>query len=200
MSLPKELDLTEGRGTGIPKILRSMKENGSPRPRFKTDRDHTFFATVLPIHPDAKAAAPDLHGPDTGQVAEPLRRVVESLDAEMTRQSLQGALGLGNRDHFRQAYLLPALEAGLIEMTVPDKPNSRSQQSPHRSRQEAAYATKEGHSMSGNREAHRDHGARTCKADESTPALETTRGGHPRGGCCGTLVGSWLANADRAEI
>lgn len=45
----------------------------------------------------------------------------------MTRHALQADLALANRDHFRKAYLLPALEAGLIEMTQPDKPNSRSQ-------------------------------------------------------------------------
>jgi len=46
----------------------------------------------------------------------------------MTRQSMQGALGLADREHFRKAYLAPALEMGVIEMTQPDKPNSRSQQ------------------------------------------------------------------------
>ena len=35
----KELDLSEGRSTGIPKILRSMAANGSPAPRFETDDD-----------------------------------------------------------------------------------------------------------------------------------------------------------------
>jgi len=45
----------------------------------------------------------------------------------MHRQALQDALGLGNREYFRKAYLLPALEQGLIEMTQPDKPNSRNQ-------------------------------------------------------------------------
>lgn len=46
----KELDLTEGRGTGIPKILKAMKANGSPKPTFETDEDHTFFLTILPMH------------------------------------------------------------------------------------------------------------------------------------------------------
>ncbi len=63
----KELDLTQGRGTGIPKILRAMAENGSPPPEFRTDDDHTFFATVLPIHPEARSAASGLAGL-TGQV------------------------------------------------------------------------------------------------------------------------------------
>ena len=46
---------------------------------------------------------------------------------EMTRQQIQESLGLRHEDHFRKAYLLPALQAGLIEMTVPDKPRSRNQ-------------------------------------------------------------------------
>ena len=32
-----------------------------------------------------------------------------------------------HEDHFRHAYLLPALRAGLIEMTIPDKPRSSRQ-------------------------------------------------------------------------
>jgi ATP-dependent DNA helicase RecG len=45
----------------------------------------------------------------------------------MTRQQLQRALGLKHEDHFRTAYLQPALEAGLVEMTIPDKPRSSRQ-------------------------------------------------------------------------
>lgn len=45
----------------------------------------------------------------------------------MTRQGLQVALGLADREHFRKAYLVPALELGLLEMTLPDKPNSGNQ-------------------------------------------------------------------------
>ena len=36
-------------------------------------------------------------------------------------------LGLKHRPTFRDNYLLPALELGIIEMTVPDKPNSSNQ-------------------------------------------------------------------------
>ena len=45
----------------------------------------------------------------------------------MTRQQLQAALNLKDDEHFRKAYLLPALQAGLIEMTIPDKPRSSKQ-------------------------------------------------------------------------
>ena len=47
----KELDMTEGRGTGIPIIRREMAKNGSPKPRFETDDNYSYFITTLPIHP-----------------------------------------------------------------------------------------------------------------------------------------------------
>jgi len=37
------------------------------------------------------------------------------------------AAGLRDREHFRSAYLEPLLDAGWIEMTIPDKPRSSKQ-------------------------------------------------------------------------
>jgi len=48
----KELDLTEGRSTGISKILKVMKNNGSPSPEFETDDDRSYFLIRLPVHPE----------------------------------------------------------------------------------------------------------------------------------------------------
>jgi ATP-dependent DNA helicase RecG len=48
----KELRLAEGRGTGLPKIRRSMGENGSPAPRFDFDEGRTYFRITLPAHPE----------------------------------------------------------------------------------------------------------------------------------------------------
>ena len=47
----KELGLAESRGTGIPKIRRIMKANGSPEPEFDFDDDRTYYRTTLPVHP-----------------------------------------------------------------------------------------------------------------------------------------------------
>lgn len=54
----KELELTEGRATGIPTILKTLRDNGSPPPRFNTDEDRTFFEVELFIHPDFAPRAP----------------------------------------------------------------------------------------------------------------------------------------------
>jgi ATP-dependent DNA helicase RecG len=66
----KELDMTEGRATGIPKILYAMRQNGSPAPEFEFDKDHTYFMCRLPIHPQAKPPGGGLArmGPSRDQV------------------------------------------------------------------------------------------------------------------------------------
>ena len=45
----------------------------------------------------------------------------------MSREALQAALALQDRKSFRERYIKPALDESLIEMTIPDKPNSRLQ-------------------------------------------------------------------------
>ena len=46
----KELHLTEGRNTGIHKILRSLRENGSPEPVFETDENRLYFLVTIFSH------------------------------------------------------------------------------------------------------------------------------------------------------
>ena len=53
----KELHLTEGRNTGMAKILRAMRQNGSPDPVFETDAERLYFLTTLPVHPAFQPAA-----------------------------------------------------------------------------------------------------------------------------------------------
>ena len=61
---------------------------------------------------------------DTDQVAK-LLKVLGS--DTLTALELMERLQLKHRPTFRKNYLNPALEKGLIEMTIPDKPNSKNQ-------------------------------------------------------------------------
>jgi ATP-dependent DNA helicase RecG len=125
----KELDLTEGRATGIPKILRAMRENGSPAPEFETDDDRTYFMIHLPVHPDASSA---VIGEGTRQVTEQVTEQVDRLissmpEDEVSAGRLMTLLKLAHRPTFLYSYLQPALEAGLLQMTIPEKPRSSRQ-------------------------------------------------------------------------
>jgi Fic family protein len=83
-----------------------------------------FIAFMLRMILDAvTASAPQVAPQVTPQVGE----LLAAIQAEMSREALQAALGLLDRKSFRERYLKPALADGLIEMTTPDKPNSRLQ-------------------------------------------------------------------------
>ena len=126
----RELDMTEGRSTGIPKILKEMRANGSPAPLFETDDDRLAFVIRLPRHPlaiDKAGSTAQVTAQVTEEVTEEVERLLCALNGEMSRQELINALGMTHREHFRNAYLKPALDAGVIEMTLPDKPTSSLQ-------------------------------------------------------------------------
>lgn len=122
----KELDLTEGRSTGIPKILKVMALNGSPAPLFETDEERISYVVRLPAHPQSQSAGVN-SGEVTMEVTMEVAALLKVVDGDMSRQELQTAMGLKNADHFRKAYILPAIAAGALEMTLPGQPNSRLQ-------------------------------------------------------------------------
>ena len=105
VNIPRNLHL----GSGIPRILEvydkkcfSFSEN--------------FLRMILPNTPQV-----------TPQVTSPISKLLEVLNGEMSRQELQLQLKLKDKKHFKKLYLIPALELKLIEMTIPEKPNSSLQ-------------------------------------------------------------------------
>ncbi len=141
----KELNLTEGRGTGIPKILRAIQKNGSPIPVFETDEDRTYFVARFPIHPKAphritkeERAEPEKpgakSGPSRDQVGtksgpdkDDILKILSLCHTPQGITDLMTALSWTNRTKFRNKYLNPLIGEGLIEMTIPDKPQSSLQ-------------------------------------------------------------------------
>ena len=129
----KELDITEGRSTGLPKILEAMKRNGSPPPEFEFDKDHSYFMARLPVHPQSRSAevklppTGEVAGEVAGEVTSEVAKLLEILTGPLTRTEMQSALGLKGQANFRIRYLEPAIQTGLVEMTIPDKPRSRLQ-------------------------------------------------------------------------
>ena len=57
-----------------------------------------------------------------------VQKLLEVLgDEELSAAQIMERLDLSHRPTFRKNYLNPALAQGVIEMTIPDKPNSRNQ-------------------------------------------------------------------------
>jgi ATP-dependent DNA helicase RecG len=139
----KELGLTEGRATGIPKIYDALERNGSPRPHIETDEGRTYFLIKLPIHPAFKAPVKvpvkaTVKGTVKGTVKVPVAEGVSLNKTErkillfskvrpVGRKELLTELGYSTFVGSVRMALRRLKELHLLELTIPDKPSSRNQ-------------------------------------------------------------------------
>ena len=63
------------------------------------------------------------------ETSEYVKRMLDVMeyDVPYTSKDIMARLGLKSKDTLRKNYLNPAMELGLVKMTIPDKPNSRNQ-------------------------------------------------------------------------
>ena len=98
----------------------------------KSDRDadsSAFVEFLLQVILDTLQNTAVVGNDDVEEQTDPL---VDKLRDAIGKDALSATeimkrLGLSHRPTFRQNYLNPALSRGVIEMTIPDKPNSRNQ-------------------------------------------------------------------------
>ena len=121
MRIFKDLDLVEHLGSGVPRILRSYGKEC-----FKFTEN--FLRMTFPVSEQVtEQVAEQVTEQVAEQVTDQVKELIRVINGEMGRQELQTKLGLSHRENFRSNYLKPALEQGIVEMTIPDKPNSSLQ-------------------------------------------------------------------------
>lgn len=122
-------------GTGIVEIYQLSEKRGLNKPTFNVEEG----VSVTLWRPSATVQVTDqVTEQVTDQVTDQVEisyasytsveRVVLVMDGEMRSSELLKKLDLRHRGTFRDNYLLPAIQEGLVEMTIPDKPQSSKQQ------------------------------------------------------------------------
>lgn len=143
----KELDLTEGRATGIPTIQKKLLENGSPKATIETDESRSYFLIDIPCRKDFVQDENILRRADIQRVTINLmvkcpRYVQDMSKIEVeylavcilkSRTAVSAQIMLEGVDKIsykqkRRKYLDKLLEMGVLLMTIPEKPTSRNQQ------------------------------------------------------------------------
>jgi predicted HTH transcriptional regulator len=115
----------ERMGTGTGDMITFCGNAGLREPEFSlTDG---FVVTIWRKESALSGTAKENISLPIGEVSGEIRRLLSVFDGEMKRSEMQQLLGLWHEDSFRAIYLVPSLKAGLVEMTIPDKPNSRFQ-------------------------------------------------------------------------
>jgi ATP-dependent DNA helicase RecG len=115
----------EAWGRGTNRVVEACRAHGIPDPRFVAEAGAvtvTFDAEVVGAAQHRDAAGTKL-GLSQDQV-QVLALAIES----RTLPELMSPSGRTNRTKFRDQVLAPLIQAGLVEMTIPDKPRSPKQQ------------------------------------------------------------------------
>jgi ATP-dependent DNA helicase RecG len=104
-----------------------MDENGSPPPRFSTDEARTHFLVELPVHPEL-AGVPEAHDEAHDPLSDAERQILRVLDSgPASRPDVADPLGLKSRSGHLYKSISRLRELSLIELTIPDKPQSKNQ-------------------------------------------------------------------------
>ena len=136
----KEMDLSEGRSTGLSLIHAELARNGSPKPLIETDEERSFFRVTFFIHPAFENFKWEVREPQlsltqkisalTGSDgrAEKMATLLMSVrNSPLGRENMLKEIGLTNHTKNVRRYIAPLETAGLIEKTLPDKPTSPKQ-------------------------------------------------------------------------
>lgn len=106
----------ENRYSGIPTIRREMAEYGLPEPVFQNRRNE--FVVIL--YNQAVVSVEETKQ-NEGDALLVFCRIPRS------RQEIADYLGIKATTYMMNKYVLPLIQQGLIQMTIPDKPKSRNQ-------------------------------------------------------------------------
>jgi ATP-dependent DNA helicase RecG len=134
MRIFKDIELVEHLGSGIPRILEAYPKEcfkfteNFLRMNFPNAWDLGEDEDIIEVTDQVREQVimQDTMQ-DTMQVTMQVKQLIIIFEGDEEREVLQKKLSIKNRDYFRKAYIKEALFYELIEMTIPEKPNSRLQ-------------------------------------------------------------------------
>jgi len=140
----------EKAGSGILDMIARCKKAGLPTPEFRQEGGQFIQKLSRPnpavtpqVTPQVDSGRNLLKEQSLQELASALGLTIAQVTPQVTaqvekvlgatanearsREELQTATGMMDREHFRKAYVEPLVTAGWLERTIPDKPTSRLQ-------------------------------------------------------------------------
>ena len=108
---------------GIQRVKNMLKENGNPEPNFNVNKITAFEVTIQP----SLSLNLVTDGDKVTKSTEMMNEVISFCQQPRSLTEIMKHLQLKHRNNTKSRYVDPLIEGGFIEMTIPDKPNSRNQ-------------------------------------------------------------------------
>ena len=153
----RELELTEGRATGIGTIQRALRENGSPEAIFETNEERTYFLVKIPIHPNFLAGTEKVLDvkkllqqklekikgqfeddpyfdklrlasiKERSDLIEDIRDVIRICQTSKSATEICAVMTQYTVTPLKRQLIGPLVTLGILEMTIPNRPKSKLQ-------------------------------------------------------------------------
>lgn len=120
------LGQTENRYSGIPTIRYAMAQQGLPKPEFINSRGE--FKVILYNDAQRQTVAVDPRGTTEKAEYTDEKGLIAFCSTPRTRAEIIEYLAISSGQYALRRYLDPLVKAGVIVMTMPDKPRSPNQQ------------------------------------------------------------------------
>ena len=113
----KEIGLAEELGSGVKNMVKYTKIYSGGIPEFKED---DIFRTIIPIRENK------MSDQDVTKMSNQDRIIDFCTDAKSLVEIME-MMGYKHKSNFRRNFIIPLLENNKLEMTMPEKPNSKFQ-------------------------------------------------------------------------
>lgn len=112
---------------GIQRVKTMLRENGNPEPVFNVGKITAFEVMVQPSLSLNLVTDGEKVTKSATKSTETMNEVLAFCECPKSLTEIMAHLGLKHRNNTKSRYIDPLIENGFLEMTIPEKPNSRNQ-------------------------------------------------------------------------
>ncbi len=112
---------------GIQRVKTLLKENDNPEPVFNVDKITAFEVIVRPSLSLNLVIDKKKETTSVIKINEIFNEIIDFCSISRSMIEIMNHIGLKQRYNFKHRYIDPLIERGFLVMTIPNKPNSRSQ-------------------------------------------------------------------------
>ena len=126
MLFRSKIGLVDELGSGVRNIVLYNRIYAGSDPKFI---EGDIFTTIIPLTNEliVQETTPNMILGTYDSTKDRTQQILSFCITPKSRQEIQDYLGIKNRDYFRKGILLPLVDQGLLNLSIPDKPNSSIQ-------------------------------------------------------------------------
>lgn len=123
----KEMKYVNMFNQGIRRVQDMLRENGNPEAEFTVEKLTAFEVKVRPTISLNLVTDQEKVTKSETKASDMVNDILAFCTTPRSMTEIMEHIGLKHRYNVKHRYIDPLIEGGFIEMTIPDKPNSRSQ-------------------------------------------------------------------------